>query len=166
MPAETTLPMITSSIESDEIPERRTTSFMTIAPSCGAVKLARLPRNLPVGMRTAQAITGVCSDIASSPLDLWMHCPLIHNIVNVRKQPDIPISLYRVPGRKGKLATGVDGKSGCSSPSSFMWRRRTSLAPARKGCHSISHLVCHPERRISAQREILRFAQDDNALPG
>src|SRR5260221_14685794 len=70
MPAETTLPMITSSIESDEIPERRTTSFMTIAPSCGAVKLARLPRNLPVGMRTAPAITGVCSDITSSPLDL------------------------------------------------------------------------------------------------
>jgi hypothetical protein len=37
---------------------------------------------------------------------------LIHNIVNVRKQPGIPISLYRVPGRKGKLATGADGKSG------------------------------------------------------
>ena len=33
-----------------------------------------------------------------------------------------------------------------TSPSSLMWRRRTSLAPARKGRHCISHLVCHPER--------------------
>src|SRR5260370_42339297 len=54
---------MTSSMESGDIAERLTTSFMTIAPSWGAVKLARLPRNLPVGVRTAPTITGVCSDM-------------------------------------------------------------------------------------------------------
>src|SRR5438094_8333970 len=55
--------MMTSSMESGEIPDRRTASFITIAPSWGAVKLARLLRNLPVGVRTAPTITGVFSDI-------------------------------------------------------------------------------------------------------
>ena len=54
--------MITSSIESGQMPERRTASFIAIAPSCGAVKLARLLRNLPVGVRAAPTITGVFSD--------------------------------------------------------------------------------------------------------
>src|SRR5215470_10026530 len=70
MPAETTLPMMTSSMEPGAIPERRTTSFMTIAPSWGAVKPARPPRNLPVGVRTAPAMTGICSDIMNFPLGL------------------------------------------------------------------------------------------------
>src|SRR5437016_6370620 len=45
------------------MPERRTASFITIAPSWGAVKLARLPRNLPVGVLAAPTITVTCSVI-------------------------------------------------------------------------------------------------------
>src|SRR5262245_27024006 len=56
-PAERTLPMMTSSTWSGARPARATASFTTIAPSCGAVKPLRLPRNLPVGVRTAERMT-------------------------------------------------------------------------------------------------------------
>src|SRR5262245_56951033 len=39
-------------------PERATASRTTIAPSWGAVNDLRAPRNLPVGRRTAERITG------------------------------------------------------------------------------------------------------------
>src|ERR1700738_2131807 len=70
-PAETTLPIITSSIVSAAIPARRTASLITIAPSWGAEKLDRPPKNFPVGVRTAATITGVCSDIAWHPPGLY-----------------------------------------------------------------------------------------------
>src|SRR4051812_33050044 len=56
-PALTTLPMMHSSTSAGSIPARRTASAMTSAPSCGAEKLLRDPRNLPVGVRTADTIT-------------------------------------------------------------------------------------------------------------
>src|SRR5438046_6162252 len=55
--------MMTSSMAPGAMPERRTASFITIAPSWGAVKLARLLRNLPVGVLAAPTITGICSVI-------------------------------------------------------------------------------------------------------
>ena len=56
-PAETTLPMMASSTSAGSMPARRTASRMAMAPSCGAVKPLSDPRNRPVGMRTADAMT-------------------------------------------------------------------------------------------------------------
>src|SRR5438105_2608400 len=63
IPAVITLPMMTSSMASGAMLERWTASFMAMAPSWGAVKLARLPRYLPVGVRAAPTMTAVCSDM-------------------------------------------------------------------------------------------------------
>src|SRR5918993_5388065 len=57
LPAWMTLPMMHSSTIAGSIPARRTASRTTIAPSCGAVNSLREPRNLPVGVRTAETIT-------------------------------------------------------------------------------------------------------------
>src|SRR5262245_30362073 len=57
-PAEITLPMMTSWTSWGDRPERATASRTTIAPSWGAVNDLRAPRNLPVGRRTAERITG------------------------------------------------------------------------------------------------------------
>src|SRR3954468_12664345 len=56
-PAETTLPMMHSSTIPGSMPARRTASAMASAPSCGAVNPFSAPRNLPVGVRTAETIT-------------------------------------------------------------------------------------------------------------
>src|SRR5262245_30884060 len=56
-PAETTFPITTSSTSSGATPARATASFTTIAPSWGAVKPLSVPRNLPVGTRTAERMT-------------------------------------------------------------------------------------------------------------
>src|SRR3954469_15579311 len=56
-PAETTLPMMHSSTMPGSIPARRTASATTSAPSCVAVKPFSAPRNLPVGVRTADTMT-------------------------------------------------------------------------------------------------------------
>src|SRR5262245_11830456 len=53
-----------SSTAAGSTPARRTLSATTSAPSAGAVKSLRLPRNLPVGVRTALMMTD--SRIASS----------------------------------------------------------------------------------------------------
>src|SRR5882672_4842577 len=69
-PAETTLPMMTSSTASGVKPARATASFTTIEPSWGAVKPFNAPRNLPVGNRTAERITAsriVVSFTSTSP---------------------------------------------------------------------------------------------------
>ena len=59
--------MITSSIASAATPERLTASRMTFAPSCGALKDASPPRNLPTGVRHAERMTGViASDTVGS----------------------------------------------------------------------------------------------------
>src|SRR6516225_8162593 len=57
-PAPTTLPMITSSICSGFKPARATASRTTIAPSWVAASGARVPRNFPIGVRTAETMTG------------------------------------------------------------------------------------------------------------
>src|SRR6185369_922096 len=56
-PALTTLPMMHSSTASASTPARRIASATTSAPSCGAVKDLSEPRNLPVGVRTAETMT-------------------------------------------------------------------------------------------------------------
>src|SRR5260370_21908149 len=73
---------------------------MTIAPSWGAVKLARLLRNLPVGVRTAPTMTGVCSDIRAFSFGARLIGPYIHIIVDVRKRKNVPISLYLAHRRR------------------------------------------------------------------
>src|SRR5262245_54524573 len=55
-PAETTLPMITSSTSSGATPARATASLTTIAPSSGAVNPLSVPRNLPVGGKTRREL--------------------------------------------------------------------------------------------------------------
>src|SRR5690242_5127411 len=49
--------MMHSSTDAGSMPARRTASRTTIAPSCGAVNSFRVPRNLPVGVRTAETMT-------------------------------------------------------------------------------------------------------------
>src|SRR5581483_7097356 len=56
-PADTTLPMMHSSTIAGSMPARRTASRTTIAPSCGAANDFSAPRNLPVGVRTAETMT-------------------------------------------------------------------------------------------------------------
>ena len=58
-PAETTLPMITSSICAISlIPARSAAALTTIAPKRGAGKLLRLPWKRPEGVRAALRMTG------------------------------------------------------------------------------------------------------------
>src|SRR3954468_18225277 len=52
-----TLPMMHSSTLAGSMPARATASRTAIAPSSVAVKSFRAPRNLPVGVRTAETIT-------------------------------------------------------------------------------------------------------------
>src|SRR5215204_1445539 len=56
-PAATALPMMHSSTIAGSMPARRTASRTAIAPSCGAEKSLSEPRNLPVGVRTAETMT-------------------------------------------------------------------------------------------------------------
>src|SRR5690349_8751808 len=49
--------MMHSSTIAGSMPARRTASATTSAPSCGAVKLFSAPKNLPVGVRTADTTT-------------------------------------------------------------------------------------------------------------
>src|SRR5262250_1874068 len=58
-PACTTLPRIASSICLGSSPARRAASATTLPPSSGAEKPASPPWNLPIGVRTAERITGV-----------------------------------------------------------------------------------------------------------
>src|ERR1044071_7724217 len=51
--------MITSSTAAGSTPARRTASWMTLAPSCGAVKPDSPPRYFPMGVRQAESRTGV-----------------------------------------------------------------------------------------------------------
>src|SRR5262245_4974829 len=62
-PAATTLPMMHSSTAAGSMPARRTASRTTIAPSCGAENSLRDPRNLPVGVLTAETMTDSRIDI-------------------------------------------------------------------------------------------------------
>jgi hypothetical protein len=48
---------MTSLVSSGAIPARFNASRITIAPSWGAVKLDKEPRNAPIGVRTADTIT-------------------------------------------------------------------------------------------------------------
>src|SRR5712691_2789317 len=56
-PADTTLPMMHSSTISGSMPARRIASATTSAPSSVAVNPFSTPRNLPVGVRTAETMT-------------------------------------------------------------------------------------------------------------
>src|SRR5213596_679284 len=58
-PPWSTFPMITSSTAPSSIPARRTASRITSAPSLGAGNGASPPRYLPIGVRTAETMTGV-----------------------------------------------------------------------------------------------------------
>ena len=62
----TTCPMITSSTAAGSTPARETASRTTMAPSWGAVKLERPPRYLPIGVRTAERMTGVVASLTDS----------------------------------------------------------------------------------------------------
>jgi hypothetical protein len=52
-----TLPMMHSSTVAGSIPARAMASRTTIAPSSVALRSFRAPRNLPVGVRTAETMT-------------------------------------------------------------------------------------------------------------
>src|SRR5256712_9896205 len=74
--------MIPSSTAPSSIPARRTASRMTSAPSLGAGNGASPPRYLPIGVRTAETMTGaVLSGIFSNLRDqapganLFLHPP-------------------------------------------------------------------------------------------
>src|SRR5215831_12627311 len=56
-PALTTLPRMHSSTACGSTPARRTASATASAPSWGAVNDFSAPRNLPVGVRTAETMT-------------------------------------------------------------------------------------------------------------
>ena len=56
MPAESTLPIQTSSTWEGSMPARRTAAPIAAAPSCGAVSDARPPRNEPMGVRAMLAM--------------------------------------------------------------------------------------------------------------
>src|SRR5205814_5776881 len=56
-PADTTLPMMHSSTTAGSMPARRTASATASAPSCVADSDFSAPRNLPVGVRTAETMT-------------------------------------------------------------------------------------------------------------
>src|SRR5438270_6294496 len=105
--------MMTSSIAAGAMPERRTASFITIAPSWGAVKLARLPRNLPVGVLAAPTITGIRSVIVgSSCLARCLRTVLANETGSEIERVDLPRHGYLSPGqghRKGSplLYTGL-----------------------------------------------------------
>jgi hypothetical protein len=58
--------MITESTVAGSMPERDTASRMTIAPSCGAVNVERPPRYRPMGVRTAERMTGVVLSLTST----------------------------------------------------------------------------------------------------
>src|ERR1051325_2221899 len=62
-----TCPMMASSTEDGSIPARRTASRITRAPSWGAVNDERPPRYLPIGVRTADRMTGVVLSVMRSP---------------------------------------------------------------------------------------------------
>src|SRR5579859_998883 len=105
-PAETTLPIITSSSASGAIPARRTTSFITIAPSCGAVKLESPPKNFPVGMRTAATMTGVCSDMCwyssgAVTLPIPLHC----GAMSVKQETAFIVSRREEGGQMNRYLT-------------------------------------------------------------
>src|SRR2546428_10860051 len=110
--------MMTSSMESGDIAERLTTSFMTIAPSWGAVKLARLLRNLPVGVRTAPTMTGACSDIGEFSFGARYNGPSIHIIVDMRKRQNVSFSLYRL--HRGGVNQGFAGSVPIWNPAGML----------------------------------------------
>src|ERR1019366_6691054 len=56
-PAESTQPMITSSISAALTPESAIAALMATAPSCGALRLARAPWKAPTGVRLALRMT-------------------------------------------------------------------------------------------------------------
>src|SRR5262245_43893113 len=56
MPADRTLPRMTSSTSADAQPARRTASRTTIAPRSTAGNEASAPRNFPIGVRQAESI--------------------------------------------------------------------------------------------------------------
>src|SRR6476661_7934524 len=55
----TTLPMMTSLMSLIGTPERSMAALMAIAPSSGALSDDSAPRNLPIGVRAAETMTGV-----------------------------------------------------------------------------------------------------------
>ena len=60
MPAERTLPMIIRSTSSGFAPARRTASRTATAPRSEADRAEKAPWNVPMGVRTALAITTSC----------------------------------------------------------------------------------------------------------
>ena len=56
IPAETTLPMMTSSTRSPGTPDRARSALMQVAPSCGAATEASAPPRAPIGVRTPATI--------------------------------------------------------------------------------------------------------------
>src|SRR3954463_16051984 len=55
--------MMHSSTAAGSMPARRTASRTAMAPSCGAVNSLREPRNLPVGVLTAETMTDSRIDV-------------------------------------------------------------------------------------------------------
>src|SRR5690242_6706316 len=65
--------MIASSTAEGSMPARRTASRITSAPSCGAVNDERPPRYLPIGVRTADRMTGVALSVICDPRPMLNH---------------------------------------------------------------------------------------------
>src|SRR5687767_3567329 len=69
-PADSTLPIMHSSTAAGSTPARATASRTAIAPSCGAWRDFRAPRNLPDGVRTALTMTGVRMSLHDNASDV------------------------------------------------------------------------------------------------
>src|SRR6202789_3150003 len=57
IPAESTQPMMTSSISATATPESASAALIATAPNCGAVTVAKAPWKAPTGVRRAAKIT-------------------------------------------------------------------------------------------------------------
>src|SRR6516165_2883152 len=107
-PAWTTFPRIASSICCGSRPARRIASATTLPPSSGALNSASPPWNLPIGVRTADRITGVST----------AHLQTTISYYNASSRPSLsaaPLSIGRsqcaracTPGASGLLPYGAE----------------------------------------------------------
>src|SRR5918912_4269148 len=84
--------MITSSTAPASTRARETASRMVTAPSCGAVNEERPPRYRPIGVRTAETMTGVVlSDTETAPVGVTDgKITLAVGVAPVEREPVIP----------------------------------------------------------------------------
>src|SRR5579862_531164 len=113
-PAWRTQPMKTSSTSAGAISARRTASRTTRAPRAGEGKLLRPPRNLPMGVRTAEAMKTSLTESFSALGEVQSRdAPLLHE-------------LFRGTPVEGERAVDPESPLGPNEPSPTNHRDRRS----------------------------------------